>query len=280
MSVVLSLSLLTYLIRSVRWAVYLRALGYALPPVANVRIYLAGFALTTTPGKLGETLRSILLRRFDVPYPASLGAFFADRFCDLIGILLVTGLLAQALYPAAWSVALWLVGALSLLLLIYGQEHRALALIQKLAEGLSRKASIALSTRALAESALLCLRPHRLAFGVAVTCIAWGIQGLSLAYLLSLLGSDLPLALAVFIFFFATLVGAASMIPSGLGSQEATMIALLTLNGVDGAHAVAATLILRVATLWFGVAVGLCFTLFPPSPGGRFAVPGPARGRG
>ena len=46
----------------------------------------------------------------------------------------------------------------------------------------------------------------------------------------------------------------------------ATMIGLLTLNGVGSAQAIAATIILRVATLWFGVAVGLCCALLPPSP--------------
>jgi uncharacterized membrane protein YbhN (UPF0104 family) len=56
------------------------------------------------------------------------------------------------------------------------------------------------------------------------------------------------------------------MIPGGLGNQEATMTGLLTLNGVGSALAITATAILRVATLWFGVAVGLCCALTPPSP--------------
>jgi uncharacterized protein (TIRG00374 family) len=261
----LALALPSFVVRSLRWAVYLRALGYRIPPADNVRVYLAGFALTTTPGKLGETMRSVLLRPFHVPYPASLGAFFADRFCDLVGILLITGVLAQILYPAARFVALVLIAVLALMTIVYLKEHRVLHVIERLAERVSRRTSLAVSARALAESALMCLRPGRFAFGVAITCVAWGLQGLALAYLLSRLGSDLPVALSVFIFFFSTLVGAASLIPSGLGSQEATMIGLLTLNGIDPPEAVAATLLLRFATLWFGVAIGLCCTLFVPS---------------
>ena len=264
--IVLALSLLSYLVRSVRWAVFLRALGYPLSPADNVRIYLAGFALTTTPGRLGETLRSILLRPFGVPYATSIGAFIADRFCDLAGILLVTGVLAQIFYPAARFIAVLFAVMLGGMLLLYLQEHRALELVQKLAERVSRKAALAVSALALAESALVCVQPRRFALGVAVTCVAWGMQAVGLAYMLSLLGSDLPLLLTVFIFFFATLAGAASMIPGGLGSQEATMIGLLMLNGVGSAQAIAVTVILRVATLWFGVAVGLCCALLPPSP--------------
>jgi uncharacterized protein (TIRG00374 family) len=264
--IVLVLSLLSYLIRSARWAVFLKALGYPLSPLDNARIYLAGFALTTTPGRLGETLRSILLRPFGVPYATSIGAFVADRFCDLAGILLVTGILAQVFYPAAQFIILLFAVVLGVMLLVYFQRHRALDLIHKLAERVSRKAAIAISARALAESVLICLQPRRFALGVAITCAAWTMQALGLAYMLSLLGSELSLSMTVFIFFFSTLAGAASMIPGGLGSQEATMIGLLTLNGVTTAPAIAATVILRLATLWFGVAVGLCCALVPPSP--------------
>ena len=72
------------------------------------------------------------------------------------------------------------------------------------------------------------------------------MQAVALACMLSLVCNDVPLFMTVFIFFFATLAGAASMISGGLGSLEATMIGLLTLNGVGSAEAIAVTLILRV----------------------------------
>jgi len=263
--IVLVLSSLSYLIRSVRWAVFLKALGYPLSLLDNTRIYVAGFALTTTPGRLGETLRSILLRPFGVPYSVSIGAFVADRFCDLVGILLVTGILAQTFHPAARFIVLLFAVVIGLMMVIYFREHAALELIQKLAKRVSRKSTIAVSALVLAESTLFCIQPHRFALGVAVTCAAWGMQAVGLAYMLRLLDSDLPFFMTVFIFFFATLAGAASMIPGGLGSQEATMIGLLMLNGVGSAQAVAATVILRVATLWLGVAAGLCCASLPPA---------------
>jgi uncharacterized protein (TIRG00374 family) len=244
---------------------FLKALGHRIPRVDNVRIYLAGFALTTTPGKLGETLRSILLRPYGVRYAESLGAFFADRFCDLVGIVFITGVLAQRLYPAARHIALLLAAILAVMILVYVQERRVLAGIEKLAQRVFRNGVFAVSTRSLVESALLCLRPRRFVLGVSVSCVAWGLQGLVLAYLLSRLGAELPVALTVFFFFFSTLVGAASMIPSGIGSQEATLIGLLALYGVDTASGVAATLILRLGTLWLAVAVGLLCTVFPPA---------------
>jgi uncharacterized protein (TIRG00374 family) len=46
------------------------------------------------------------------------------------------------------------------------------------------------------------------------------------------------------------------MLPGGVGPTEGSMSGLLALRGVDLPVAVAATLVIRVATLWFAVAVG------------------------
>lgn len=41
-----------------------------------------------------------------------------------------------------------------------------------------------------------------------------------------------------------------------LGSAEAVMVGLLMFKGMPGADAVAATVLIRLATLWFAVAIG------------------------
>ena len=59
----LSLSLCNYGLRFCRWQAYLRALDHPVPWRPSLGIYIAGFALTTTPGKAGEALRGVLLKR-------------------------------------------------------------------------------------------------------------------------------------------------------------------------------------------------------------------------
>ena len=46
------------------------------------------------------------------------------------------------------------------------------------------------------------------------------------------------------------------MLPGGLGPTEGSMSGLLALRGVDVPTAVGATLVIRVCTLWFAVALG------------------------
>jgi hypothetical protein len=64
----------------------------------GLRIYLSGFALTTTPGKAGEMFRALLLRRLGVSVPTAFAAFISERLSDLIAVLLLT-LFGLAQYP-------------------------------------------------------------------------------------------------------------------------------------------------------------------------------------
>ena len=68
--------------------------------------------------------------------------------------------------------------------------------------------------------------------------------------------SALTMLQAIFVFTFAIIVGAVSMLPGGLGSAEATMVGLLVALGVEVETALAATVVIRATTLWFGVALG------------------------
>jgi uncharacterized protein (TIRG00374 family) len=75
------------------------------------------------------------------------------------------------------------------------------------------------------------------------------------------MGADIPLAFAVFVYALAMLAGAVSFMPGGLGGAEAVMVGLLVWKGMSNADAVAATVLIRLATLWFAVAIGALMLL-------------------
>jgi uncharacterized protein (TIRG00374 family) len=62
----------------------------------------------------------------------------------------------------------------------------------------------------------------------------------------------------VVVFSLGSLAGALSFLPGGLGVAEGSMTGLIRVLGdVSKAGAVAATVLIRLATLWFAVALGL-----------------------
>ena len=79
--------------------------------------------------------------------------------------------------------------------------------------------------------------------------------------LLQALGTGIGFQAATFIFAFSMLAGAITMLPGGLGGVEGAMLGLLVIAGAPADIALVATIVIRITTLWFAVALG--FLTFP-----------------
>ncbi|RMM28344.1 putative integral membrane protein [Pseudomonas syringae pv. pisi] len=267
--VALLMSAINYALRFVRWQLYLSVLGHPLAWRKSLRIYLAGFALTTTPGKAGEALRGVLLRPLGVPYPQSFAAFVSERLSDLLAIVLLT-LFGLSWYPQAQpmillGLALVLTGSL-----VLSRRH----LLERLQVSLSTKNTRVSSLWQQLFNVLLaarqCLHGNVLLTASLLSLLAWSAEALAFYWMLGWMGAQIPLTFAVFTYALAMLAGALSFMPGGLGSAEAVMVGLLMFKGMPGADAIAATLLIRLATLWFAVAIGAVmlsrFTGAVPAP--------------
>ncbi len=253
---IIALSLLNYALRFARWHGYLLWLGDRIGVLRDGLIYIGGFALTTTPGKAGEGLRSVYLARLGVTYGHSLAAFFAERFLDLLAI----ALLAMLVLIAFSGYLLWVVAPLILIggLLVAIRQRRLLESMRtRFAEPETRAQIVMHHVVSAWGHAFVLLDRRPLYAGLGIGLAAWAAEGVSVFVVAYGLGVPLPLMTAIGIYAVSMLVGALSFIPGGLGSTEAVMALLLKLSGMDGATAIAITLIVRIATLWFAVLLGL-----------------------
>ncbi len=255
-AIILGLSLFNYGLRFVRWEIYLGYLECRIPTRLSLAYYIGGFAFTTTPGKAGEAVRSLYLKRHGVAYVHSLAAFFTERLVDLVAMVLLA-LVAALTFPAyQWPVLVVTVLVIAVLPLIRSKSLHVF-LERCLADLPSGKVrSMGARLLDLLRSASTLLRSGPLYTGVALAFIAWGAEGVAFYVILEALGVDTSVGLAVGIYSVSVLAGALSFIPGGLGSTEAVMVLLLKLVDADTATAVAATLICRLATLWFAVIIG------------------------
>ncbi len=254
--IVLGLSLVNYGLRFVRWEIYLRRLHSPIPMLRSLAYYLGGFAFTTTPGKAGEAVRSLYLKRHGVAYVHSLAAFFTERFVDLVAMVLLALAAALTFPDYRWPVLIVALLVIALLPLIHARFVHAFfdRQLQRIPADKLRTAGSRLLELLRSSSTLL--RSAPLYAGVVLALIAWGAEGVAFHVILQKLEIETSLGLAVGIYSVSVLAGALSFIPGGLGSTEAVMILLLTLVGADTPTAVAATLICRLATLWFAVIIG------------------------
>ena len=101
------------------------------------------------------------------------------------------------------------------------------------------------------------LSPRLLALGLTIAVVAWGAEGLGFYYALRPYDSDANVLSAVFDYSASTCLGSLSMLPGGLLAAEGTLAALSSRHGLDPAAAASATIVIRAATLWFAVVLGL-----------------------
>lgn len=257
-AITLLMSLVNYGLRFLRWQGYLRALGHPVAWQPSLKIYLGGFALTTTPGKAGEALRGVLLKPWGVPYPKSFAAFFSERLSDLFAVVLLT-LFGLTLYPdarpmIAVGVVLVMVG-----FTVLSQRRLIEWLVGLIPERRGKVLGLATHLFHVLLEAQRCHRFGMLIGATLLSVIAWGAEALAFYWILNWMGADIPLAFAVFVYALSMLAGALSFMPGGLGGAEAVMVALLVWKGMPSADAIAATVLIRLATLWFAVGIGAAF---------------------
>ena len=257
----LGLAASNYALRFVRWELYLRRQGVRVPIASSAIVFIAGLSLSITPAKLGELVKSYLLREMhDVPAPKTAPIVVAERVTDLIALLVlaVIGVAAYGVDPTLVIVASGLI-AIGLVLLAWQRPTRALIDLVTSPNRLRRLRAPLHET--LVGLSSLC-RPLPLTYATAIAIPAWGCECIGFALICNAFpGVHVDIGLATVIYAGTTIAGALSFLPGGLGVTEGAMTLALVRGAskLEGATAVAATLLTRLATLWFAVLLGVIF---------------------
>ena len=256
----LALTLVNYLLRFAKWHLYLRKLDVEVPLGESVNVFLAGMVMAVTPGKIGEVLKSFLLRESrSVPAARTAPIVVAERMTDLLGMVLIA-----AVGVVAFDYGRTILGVTLLLLavgiVILNQRDLVLGLLEW-----SEDLPVVGGFRPKLEEAYRSM--HTLvdwpifAGTTLLSALAWSMEGVALYWILDALGAEgLTLYAAFFVYSISTVAGAVSFLPGGLGVTEGGMIVLLTdvFQYFESASpATLATYLIRFATLWFGVLLGM-----------------------
>jgi uncharacterized protein (TIRG00374 family) len=263
---ILAGTLFNYLLRFIKWHYYLGQIGVRdLSIPESARLFVAGFPLAVTPGKVGEALKGVWLNHVTgIPIARGVTVVLAERISDGLAVLILSTMGVIA-YPQYWPAFAFVLG--SLLLIVILSQIRPLALsFLNFFERFKKIRKFVRPLYEFYEGAHILFRPGATITAVSLGTFAWLGEGV--AMYLVLLGLCIPkgwetFSLAVFILSFSTVIGAVSALPGGLGAAEASIAGMLTLlMGLTKGVAAAATLLIRFATLWFGVVLGLVVWAF------------------
>jgi uncharacterized membrane protein YbhN (UPF0104 family) len=262
----LGFTLFNYTLRFLKWHFYLGQIGiHSISWKRSLRLFVAGFPLAVTPGKVGEVFKAIWLRHYGGTTVArGVSVVVAERISDGLAVLMLSTLGVIA-YPQYWlAFGLILVGMLGVVVL--SQIRPAAMWLLGVGGRIPFFGRYAGILTEFYEGSFMLFKPGATLIAVGLGTISWLGEGIG--FYILLLGLGIPpslhlLGLAVFILAFSTVVGAVSALPGGIGAAEASIAGMLVLvAGLTGAQAAAATLLIRLATLWFGVALGLAAWTF------------------
>lgn len=252
----LGLGVLGYAFRCLRWGALMRRVGYPTSFTNAVYLQMSGQTMGISPGRIGEVLKPWLAREVaGMPMTRGIALVFAERVADLIAVCILSLGGLAALGGGAWALVAALVAIVAATAVASSRWFHRLAL------GFLGKQQWAQKHHASAEALSATIQQglewRTLGWSVAASAAAWGLEGVGFALCLRELGfTGLDVPSSVSVYAVATIVGAFTFLPGGIGLTEASMAGILVAAGMAASGASAATLIVRVATMWWGVVLG------------------------
>ena len=252
---IVACSLAYYVMQGVRWHFLLRDVGAHLPMGETVALNLAGQVTTMLP--LGELTRVVLAaRQARAPFSDVLATVTVQEL--IYGLLLVVvavpGLFEFQVNPAIPVVAVVVAGLALAVLTVPSLFHVLHATGERI---LGVRRLLDPLDELHAETVELLHRPDTLGWSfiglaqvVAMTTVFWLV-------LSALAPGRLSWPEAASVYAVASIGGAVSLIPGGLGASEATFAGILIVAGLPPAPATAVALMQRVADQGVATAAGV-----------------------
>lgn len=258
---ILSLTLINYALRFVKWHYYLGQIDAGHVSLSDsLKIFVAGFTMVMTPGKVGELYKAWALKETNgVGISRAAPIVLAERLTDGLAMVILASS-GLVLYRYGGAILLAVVVMMAGFVIVVQIRPLALGFLRQ-GERIPLVSRFAHSLYEFYESTYRLLGVKNLLFAVGLGVISWAAEGLALYLVLLGLGFLATPALviqAVSALALSTILGAITFLPGGLGVVDGSLAGLLVFFTTTSADtAVAATLIIRLATLWFGVTLGI-----------------------
>ena len=249
----LILVLIAYFVRFLKWSLFLKSADVHLKLKDNLFVFFSGMGMIITPAKVGEIWKGWLIRDINgEQLSKTVPVVITDRVTDVIGLVILS--LLGILY---YKEGIYILTSLLLIFAVFFvaiRSEKISGMVISLLEKRAGKYSKDIKT--MHATFLQLMHPKNIVGLSFLSAFAWFFECLALYFVILGFGQSLSVLLSTFVFSFASLIGAISMIPGGLGIAEATISGLLQYFGLTSVDSVGVAIIIRFGTLWFGAILG------------------------
>ncbi|MBX2976736.1 MAG: flippase-like domain-containing protein [Ignavibacteriaceae bacterium] len=260
--ILLVLSFLNYISRFIKWEYYLRIIDVRIPLVDSFSIFMSGLVMSVTPGKMGELLKAYLVKQItNEPISKTAPIILVERITDFVSLVLIA-LLGAYVFEYGQTTVIG-VGLFFVLIIIILSNKSFAIKILSFFEKISFLKPLTSKFHEMYDSSYKLLKPKPLVLMTLFSFVAWGFE--CLGYYIILVNFDIQIPMiflwAAFSYSFATIIGAITLLPGGLGVTDGSLTYFIVDKKYPMDVAVASTFIIRAVTLWFAVFVGVVSVL-------------------
>ncbi|MEO8245859.1 MAG: lysylphosphatidylglycerol synthase transmembrane domain-containing protein [Chloroflexota bacterium] len=240
--------------KALRWSILLAAPDREGIPARRLAppLFIGYLGNAVLPARLGEAMRAVLVqRREGIGIAESVGVVLLERLIDVATLALVALVAANVIAAPVWAVQVLLVVTVvsggGLVLLTAIGVRPVLRIADRLGlRGRPRLRAVATDfAKALGGSS----RRRAIVVAVAVSLVAWLVDGMSFWLAGIALGVHIDYPAALVVSGFAVLGTAIPSAPGYVGTFELAAAAMATAIGVSGASALALAIVAHVMVL-------------------------------
>lgn len=252
----LLLSFLNYYTRFLKWDYYLSIIKVRIKKIDSFSIFMSGLIMSVTPGKIGELLKSYLVKGITgTPVSKTAPIILVERITDTVSIILIS-LVGAYIFNYGRAIVIGIAIFFFLFLILIGNKKIMIWFLQLLEKNKFLNKHLYKIKNAY-ESSYQMLRPVPFFKMILLSLLSWLFE--CLAYYIILVNFNIGVSFfwAAFSYGFAIILGAISMLPGGIGVTEGALTFALVQRNFPKDLAVASTFIIRFVTLWFAIIIGI-----------------------
>jgi len=258
---IIPLIMASYFIRAFRWNMLLKSLQIKIDTKESLQIFFAGMAFGITPAKIGEVIKShILKKNHSQPLSKTAPIIFVERYYDLVGIIIIS--LIGMWFVDLQKILIVTLFILAILFMVLSQQRNLFESILKKMTRIPLLKRYVMSILLSYDSVSLLLKPKIYAKAISYSISAWGVESIAVFFIFEGFKVDLSFPVVALIFTSSTLLGGISLVPGGIGVTEGGMLGLLLLHNIDYTTSFSLVLLVRLLTLWMSVIIGFIVLKF------------------
>ena len=253
---ILALVIIGWFVGFYRWVLLLKHSDIRIPASQNFFIFMSGYALSIIPGKVGELIKSQLIKTlYDIPRTKTAPVVLVEKFYALAGAI-IAGIIGIIILGMDFNLVLFSIAILSVIFFLiyyrpvfqYGLKRiTKFKFFSKYSDNITDSYEILRNSTGSGISsiciALAICYWIIISLSVYVTLLAFGIEGASFLKTISIYTSSV-------------IIGVITFIPGGLGVTEGSLVGLFTLEGINMSIALILSVVIRLTTLWYSVSIG------------------------